>query len=71
MLLDLGKIIAQPGSVLPFSTEMDFSQMELAVSYPASNPVRIEGTVRNEAGVLILNAAVDTTLHCICDRWRY
>ncbi len=68
MLLDLGKIIAQPGSVLPFSTEMDFSQMEFGGNYPASNPVRIEGTVRNEAGVLILNAAVDTTLHCICDR---
>lgn len=68
MLLDLGKIIAQPGGVLPFSVEMDFSQMEFGSSRPASEPIRAAGTVRNEAGVLVLSAAVDTTLHCVCDR---
>ena len=68
MLLDLGKIIAQPGGVVPFSAEMDFSQMQFGGSCPASEPVKAEGNVRNEAGVLVLTAAVDTTLHCVCDR---
>ena len=68
MLLDLGKIIAQPGGVVPFSLEMDFSQMEFGGSFPASEPVSVSGQVRNEAGVLVLTAVLDTTLHCICDR---
>lgn len=68
MLLDLGKIIAQPGGTLPFSTEMDFSQMDFGGNRPASEPVHITGSVRNEAGVLVLTATVETVLHCICDR---
>lgn len=68
MRLDLGKIIAQPGGVVPFALEMDFSQMEFGGSHPASESVSVCGQVRNEAGVLVLTAALDTTLHCVCDR---
>ena len=68
MLLDLGEIIAQPGGLVPFSAEMDFSQLRFGDGCPAAEPVRAEGRVRNEAGVLVLTAAVDTTLHCVCDR---
>ena len=68
MLLDLGTIIAQPGGVVPFSLEMDFSEMEFGGSRPVSEPVRVAGQVRNEAGVLVLTMTLDTTLHCICDR---
>ncbi len=68
MLLDLGTIITQPGASLPFSLEMDFSEMAFGSSHPASEPVSVSGRVRNEAGVLILTATLHTLLHCVCDR---
>ena len=68
MLLDLGSILHTPGGSVPFSLEMDFSELEFGSSRPASEPVRIHGQVRNEADVLVLTADLDTTLHCVCDR---
>lgn len=68
MRLDLGSIIAQPGGIVPFSRELDFSSLEFGGSFPASESVRFTGQVRNEAGVLMLTGALDTTLHCVCDR---
>ncbi|MDD6024410.1 MAG: DUF177 domain-containing protein [Oscillospiraceae bacterium] len=68
MKLNLASIISQPGGKVPFSITMDFSQMDFGGSRPASEPVLVQGQVRNEAGVLILTAAITTTLHCICDR---
>ena len=68
MGLDLSSIITLPGGTLPFSRELDFSSLEFGGSYPASEPVTFSGTVRNEAGVLVLTGSLDTTLHCICDR---
>lgn len=68
MRLDLGSIIAQPGGIVPFSRELDFSSLEFGGSFPASEAVLFSGQVRNEAGVLVLTATLDTTLHCLCDR---
>lgn len=68
MLLELGKIITQPGGVVPFSLRLDFSEMDFGGCRPASEPVSVTGQVRNEAGVLILTALLETTLHCVCDR---
>lgn len=64
MLLNLASILHEPGGVVPFSFSMDFSDVEPA----AVNPVDIQGQVKNEAGVLILTATLETTLHCVCDR---
>ena len=68
MLLNLASIIATPGGEVPFQFSMDFSQMDFGGSTPATEPVLIQGTVRNEAGVLLLRASIQTSLHCICDR---
>ena len=68
MLLGLSKIIATPDSALPFQTELDLSGLEFGGSCPVSEPVRATGTVRNVAGVLILEATLTTTLHAVCDR---
>ena len=40
MLLDLGPILHQPGGVVPFDLELDFSDMEFGGSCPAAEPVR-------------------------------
>ena len=68
MLLDLSKIIQTPDSELPFRTELDLHELQFGGSYPVSEPVRAEGTVRNVAGVLVLRAEISTTLHAACDR---
>lgn len=68
MLLRLSKIIETPDGVLPFETELDLSGLEFGGAYPVSEPVRAVGTVRNTAGVLLMDAALSTTLHACCDR---
>ena len=65
MLLEIGKIIHQPGGVVPFSLEMDFSELDFGGSHPATEPLKAQGQVRNEAGVLGLTADREM---CIRDR---
>lgn len=64
MFLNLASILHEPGGIVPFSFSMDFSTVEPT----AVNPVDIQGQVKNEAGVLILTATLETTLQCVCDR---
>ena len=65
MLLGLSKIIDCPGASVPFSTRVDLSDLCYGVSYPVSEPVLAEGTVRNTAGVLVMKGNVTTTIHGI------
>ena len=68
MLLSLSKIIETPGGVLPFETSLDLREMQFGSSCPVQEPVTAKGTVRNTAGVLVLEAVLTTNLHGICDR---
>lgn len=68
MKLDLKQIAHQPGATLPFQTQLDLSQLEWNGEYPVTQPVRVEGRVRNMAGALLLNASMATTLSLTCDR---
>ena len=68
MLLGLSKIIDCPGQSIPFSVSVDLSDLCYGVSYPVSEPVLAQGTVRNTAGVLMMEGQVCTTIHGICDR---
>ena len=68
MLLGLSKIIDCPGATVPFSTSVDLSDLCFGVSYPVSEPVKAEGTVRNTAGVLVMTGEISTCIHGICDR---
>ena len=68
MLLELSKIIDCPGQSIPFSVSVDLSDLCYGVSYPVSKPVLAQGTVRNTAGVLMMEGQVRTTIHGICDR---
>ena len=68
MKLGLSKIIETPGASVPFSTSVDLSDLCYGVSYPVSEPVVAEGTVRNTAGVLVMTGSVRTTIHGTCDR---
>ena len=68
MLLSLNKIIETPGASVPFSTEVDLSDLCYGVSYPVTEPVKAEGMVRNTAGVLVMTGSIQTTIHGTCDR---
>lgn len=68
MLLRLSKIIETPNSVLPFETSLDLRDMQFGGSCPVQEPVTAKGTVRNTAGVLVLEGELHTVLHGVCDR---
>ena len=68
MLLGLSKIIDGPGASLPFSVSVDLSDLCYGVSYPVTEPVVASGTVRNTAGVLMMEGELTTTIHGTCDR---
>ena len=68
MLLGLSKIIGCPGSVVPFETSLDLSEMDFGGSKPLTEPVHAIGQVRNTAGVLVMTGELTTRLHGSCDR---
>ena len=68
MLLGLSKIIDCPGASVAFSTSVDLSDLCYGVTYPVTEPVLADGTVRNTAGVLMMSGDITTTIHGTCDR---
>ena len=68
MQLGLSKIIDCPGASVDFSTSVDLSDLLYGTSYPVSEPVLASGTVRNTAGVLVMQGNLSTTIHGVCDR---
>ena len=68
MLLGLSKLIDSPGASVSFSTSVDLSDLCYGVSYPVSEPVLAQGTVRNTAGVLMMTGDITTRIHGTCDR---
>ena len=66
MLLGLSQIIDCPGASVSFSTSLDFRDLRFGSSYPVQEPVLATGTVRNTAGVLILEGKLTTRLHGVC-----
>ncbi len=68
MLLGLSKIIDSPGASVSFSTSVDLRDLCYGVSYPVTEPVVAEGTVRNTAGVMTMVGSIRTRIHGTCDR---
>ena len=68
MRLGLTDIIHSPGASLSFSECIDLSDLCFGTSYPVSEPVSINATVRNTAGVLVMKGEITTCLHGTCDR---
>ena len=68
MLLGLAQIMDRPGQSISFSTSVDLSDLQYGTTYPVSEPVVAEGSVRNTAGVLVMKGSVKTCIHGVCDR---
>ena len=68
MLLGLSKIIDCPGQSVAFSDSIDLSDLQYGTCKPVTEPVLASGTVRNTAGVLMMQGLITTTIHGVCDR---
>jgi len=68
MRLGLSQIIDRPGESISFSNVVDLSDLQYGNSFPVTEPVKAEGTVRNTAGVLVMKGKITTCIHGICDR---
>ncbi|MBQ3491406.1 MAG: DUF177 domain-containing protein [Oscillospiraceae bacterium] len=68
MRLELTSIMDCPGQSISFSDSVDLRDLVYGTSKPVSEPVRISGTVRNTAGVLVMKGMINTTIHGTCDR---
>jgi len=68
MILDVRPILRTPGKKLSFQFQLDLSNVEFSGRYPVSQPVAVEGEVRNSADVLTLELTARSTLDTQCDR---
>ena len=68
MRLNVNKLLHTPDSTRDFRFSLDLSELEFGGNTPVTEPVNVEGCVRNKAGVLLCDMTAHTTLHCICDR---
>ena len=68
MLLGLAQIMDRPGQSVPFSVNVDLRDLQYGLSYPVTEDVIAEGSVRNTAGVLVMTGSVKTRIHGTCDR---
>jgi uncharacterized protein len=66
MRLELKDIIYVPGAVLPFSYELDLSELDFYGERPLAEPVKVEGVVRNRAELLELECEAVTNCHLHC-----
>ena len=68
MRLGLSQIIDRPGESISYSAVVDLSDLQYGTSFPVTEPVKAEGTVRNTAGVLVMKGEITTCIHGTCDR---
>ena len=68
MRLGLSKIMDCPGASVEFTDSVDLSDLLYGTCYPVTEPVLASGTVRNTAGVLVMQGSIHTRIHGVCDR---
>ncbi len=68
MRLDLKQVAREPGAILPFSEDLDLSDLDWNGVSCFTQPIHVEGQVRNMAGALLLTASLHTVLSLVCDR---
>lgn len=68
MRLNVNKLLHTPEASQDFSFALDLSDLEFGGATPVTEPVNVEGRVRNKAGMLLCDLSAHTTLHAVCDR---
>lgn len=68
MLLKLENLFENEGEHLELDQAFDFSGEELGGVHPFVSPVRIQGEIRNRAGIVSMRAEAAFTYRAPCDR---
>lgn len=68
MIFELEPIFNNIGMSLAVDYSIDFSDVQLDLNRPFTEPVRVTGSFRNSAGVVSIDAAAEFTLSLFCDR---
>ena len=68
MLLDLRKIIDNPGASAEFECELDSGRLDFPSVAGYLGRPSARGRVFNEAGILRLEGEINADMTCICDR---
>lgn len=66
-MLELTEILDRPGASVPFSTDVDLTDLVYGTQKPLSR-VTAQGAVRNTAGVLVLKGTAQVEITGVCDR---
>ena len=66
--LDLQRVFEIEGSSEPFSGEIVFSQLHLPGGDRQLSQAKVQGVVKNSAGVVSVDYAASVTLTSLCDR---
>ena len=68
MTLDLKRIFATEGAVLPIEYELDMSEVDQAGAFPLNKPVAVKGAVPNSADVVSISIVMSYEYIGRCDR---
>ena len=68
MRLGLSQIMDSRGASVAFNVSVDLSDLRYGSCSPVDEPIVASGTVRNTAGVLVMQGNLTTTIHGVCDR---
>ena len=68
MLIELESIFNTEGMVLPISYEFSLSEIDADIYQSIQEPVKVEGEVKNRAGIVTLNAKARLCYVAPCDR---
>ena len=68
MTLELKRIFANSGAVMPIEHKLDMSDVDHAGGFPLKEPVRISGTVSNKADIVELHLEMSYNYSGFCDR---
>ncbi len=68
MFIELESLFNGGIEAIPVSCEFDFSKQELGGVFPFTTPVKLEGQIRNSAGVVAVDALITFKIDIICDR---
>lgn len=68
MIIELESVFNVDGAKVSFDYEMTLAELSVSGMHPIKKPVRVSGFVKNNTGIVSLNAAAEFTYEAPCDR---
>lgn len=68
MIIELESIFNTDGSSYPFDYELSLSHISVSGEQPIKKPVKVKGIVKNNTGIVTLDAKVELVYSAQCDR---